>query len=106
MRKVFAALATVGLVATMLAASSSARVGTGEERGPKAGPHNLAGPLAVKQTELRKKALQLQMQGKLSKDAKVARVGKKNPHGYGQFVELSRTGEDTIWTVLVEFGDQ
>ena len=23
----------------------------------------------------------------------------------GQFVELDRTGEDTIWTVLAEFGN-
>ena len=108
MRKVFVALATAGLAATLLAASSSARIGSSADTGPKAGPHDLAGPLAIKQRELRKKALELQLQGKIAPGAKVAQIGgkkgKKGKKPHGQFVELARVGEDKIWTVLAEFG--
>jgi immune inhibitor A len=108
MRKVLAALGTAVLAATLVVASGSARVGGAADRGPMAGPHDLAGPLAIKQRELRKKALELQLQGKIAKDAKVAKLGgkkgKKGKKPHGQFVELARTGEDKIWTVLAEFG--
>lgn len=41
----------------------------------------------------------MKIEGKIPKDTKVARVAK------GQYVELAREGEDSIWTVLGEFGD-
>ncbi len=41
----------------------------------------------------------MQLSGKrIAEGASVAKVGK------GQDVELERTGEDSIWTVLGEFG--
>jgi immune inhibitor A len=79
--------------------------------GPKAADTDRPSPQAQKQRELVKQALQLKVEGKLAKDAKVARFdspkGKTGKKDKGPtFVQLDRTGEDTIWTVLAEFGDQ
>lgn len=57
---------------------------------------NPSHPLGDEQRELRVKALASQMNGKT--DGPVAEVAR------GQFVELEREGEDSIWTVLGEFG--
>src|SRR5262249_54503791 len=54
--------------------------------------------LRDKQDALRGQGLQMKLAGKVS--GKIARVAK------GQYVELAREGEDTIWTVLAEFGTQ
>src|SRR5574338_1263057 len=53
-------------------------------------------PLGDKQMELRTKGLEAKVNGKVS--GPVAEVAK------GQFVELAREGEDSIWTVIAEFG--
>ena len=53
--------------------------------------------LADKQAELREKALEAKLNGKAH--------GKTHEVARGQFVELAREGEDSIWTVLGEFGD-
>ncbi len=53
-------------------------------------------PLGDKQSELRAKGFEAKLNGKTS--GTVAEVAK------GQFVELAREGEDSIWTVLGEFG--
>ena len=57
---------------------------------------NPSHPLGDRQTELRERALASQVNGKT--DGPVAEVAK------GQFVELEREGEDSIWTVIGEFG--
>jgi immune inhibitor A len=110
MRRVLAVLAFAALAASLTVASGSARINPSVDNGPKSGPHDLAGPLAIKQRELRKAALQLQLEGKIAKGAKVAQIGgkkgKKGKKPKGQFVELARVGEDKIWTVLAEFGTQ
>ncbi len=62
------------------------------------GKDNLDHPLGTKQAELRAQGLQMKLNGKLPRSARTAKVGK------GQFVELTRDGEDSIWTVLGEFG--
>jgi immune inhibitor A len=61
---------------------------------------DLKSPLAQKQELLREKALSMKIQGKIAANARVGKVAK------GQFVELAREGEDSIWTVLAEFGTQ
>lgn len=57
---------------------------------------NPSHPLGDQQAALREKAFASQMNGKTS--GPVAEVAK------GQFVELEREGEDSIWTVIAEFG--
>ena len=72
-------------------------------------------PQALKQRELRAGSGQAPAAGKIPKGAKVAKIGQREEgqgrqEGQGQAHATSsssrRDGEDTIWTVLVEFGDQ
>ncbi|GGM96811.1 protease [Terrabacter tumescens] len=72
--------------------------GPGAEPQAQQGRDSLAHPLGKKQQSLRTKGVQLKLSGKLAPDTKVAKIAK------GQYVELARTGEDTIWTVLGQFG--
>lgn len=58
---------------------------------------NPSHPLGDAQKALKLRALQAKLNGKTS--GPVAEVAR------GQFVELERQGEDTIWTVTGEFGD-
>ncbi len=62
---------------------------------------NLKSPKADKQVENRTKALEKVLAGKATPKGpnKVVKVAK------GQYVELAREGEDSIWTVLGEFGN-
>ncbi|BCS31685.1 protease [Luteitalea sp. TBR-22] len=55
-----------------------------------------AHPLGTVQRQLRTRGLQARLAGKAR--GKIYKVAK------GQFVELARQGEDTIWTVLGQFG--
>jgi immune inhibitor A len=55
------------------------------------------GPLAARQRELTARALEARLQGKTK--------GRTHQVARGQYVELARDGEDTVWTVLAEFGD-
>jgi immune inhibitor A len=59
---------------------------------------NLKHPLAERQRALRDRALQARLHGRQPTNG-VLQVGKN------QFVELEREDEDSIWTVLGEFGD-
>ncbi|EWT01570.1 peptidase M6 [Intrasporangium oryzae NRRL B-24470] len=63
------------------------------------GKDDLEHPLGKKQAALRAEGKKQQLQGKIKADVKVAKVGK------GQYVELAREGEDSIWTVLGQFGN-
>ena len=58
---------------------------------------NPSHPLGDAQNALKQKAVEAKLNGKTS--GPVAEVA------HGQFVELERQGEDSIWTVLGEFGD-
>ena len=58
---------------------------------------NLPHPLGVQQSALTQKALDAKLNGKA--------YGKTHEVARGQFVELERTGEDLIFTVLGEFND-
>jgi immune inhibitor A len=100
MRRHFLALVLGALVLALsvgaggsIAASDN---GKGEERGNK--EHDLKSPLGDKQRGLRKAALEMKLEGKVAKDAKIVQVAR------GQYVELAREDEDSILTVLGEFG--
>ena len=59
---------------------------------------SLSSPLAEKQDALRAVGLQKLASGQIPAGTKVAQIAK------GQYVQLAREGEDSIWTVLGEFG--
>ena len=113
---VLAALALIVAATGAVASGNGASVnGGGSKDGLRAGKTDLPSPQGLKQRELVKEAVKLKLQGKLAKDAKVAQFGsdkkakgdkkgKKGKHGV-QFVQLERKGEDTIWSVLMEFGN-
>lgn len=93
----FATALIIGLVLPgtyVQAAPNSAR----SERGERHGKDDLPHPLGEKQRALRQRALEDKLRGKAH--GRVHEVAK------GQYVELERAGEDSIWTVLGEFGDQ
>ena len=99
-------------VAAGAAVGSASAAGTASE--PRQADTDRPSPQALKQRELLQEAVKLQLQGKIPKGVKVAKIGsdrkgKGDKKGKGKrthFVQLRRDGEDTIWTVLVEFGDQ
>ena len=86
-------LVVVMLVIAVLPAAAAGEQAS--ERTPK--NDNLPHPLGQLQAELRQKALEEKLNGKTT--------GKTHEVARGQFVELERTGEDSIWTVLGEFSD-
>ena len=59
---------------------------------------NPSHPLGDAQSALRTRGLQAKLNGKAQ--------GKTHEVAKGQFVELSREGEDSIWTVVADFGTQ
>ena len=115
----FAVAGVLAMLALILAATGAVASGNGAsvngggtKDGLRAGKTDRPSPQGLKQRELAKEAVKLKLQGKLAKDAKVAQFGsdkqakgdKKGKHSV-QFVELERKGEDTIWSVLMEFGN-
>lgn len=84
------------LVATLPAFAGAAPNNPDEVINLGANTDNPSHPLGDKQAELRAKGFEAKVNGKT--DGPVAEVAK------GQFVELERQGEDSIWTVLGEFG--
>jgi immune inhibitor A len=98
-QKLFAILAILALLVAIVPASVSAAPLLDEDV-PSIGantdnPHH---PLGDKQAAAKGKALQSKLNGKA--------YGKKAQVARGQYVELERQGEDSIWTVLGQFGDQ
>jgi immune inhibitor A len=67
---------------------------------PVVGSDSLPHPLGDKQEALKQVALQQLASGKIPAGTKVGQVAK------GQYVELAREGEDSIFTVLGQFGNQ
>ena len=55
--------------------AAAPELGGGPKDGLRAGKTDLPSPLALKQRELVKQAVQAKLQGKLPKDAKIAKVG-------------------------------
>ena len=99
-------LVVVGAIVALLAASMSTAVLAGPSASPGNGngppewagkPHDLPHPLGDQQRALRERALEAKLNGKA--------FGRTHEVARGQFVELERLGEDSIWTVLGEFAD-
>lgn len=100
-KKLFGLLLMIALLAGTLSFAAAAPVQTpGNGNGPPdhaARPHDLPHPLGNQQRALRAQALEAQLNGKAH--------GRTHEVARGQFVELERQGEDSIWTVLGEFSD-
>jgi immune inhibitor A len=104
MRRHFLALLSGALVLVLsigvgvsVAASSQT---SASDPGDVTGTDNLSHPLGEKQNALRQVALEKVAKGEIPKGTKVGQVAK------GQYVELAREGEDSILTILGEFGNQ
>ena len=101
MRKRFLALLTGALVLVLSAGVGLSVAGTTASAADPAtvgGTDNLSHPLGEKQEALKQVALQKVAKGEIPKGTKVGKVAQ------GQYVELAREGEDSIFTVLGEFG--
>ena len=102
MRKPFLALLTGALV-TALTIGAGASLAGGAAVAAKEpttrGSDSFSSPLADKQNALRAQALEMQAKGQIAKGAKVGKVAN------GQYVQLAREDEDSIWTLLGEFSD-
>lgn len=57
-------------------------------------------PLGIAQRKAKSLAIEARLRGKTKSDDKIYQVSKSH------YVELDREGEDTIWTILGEFGSQ
>ena len=94
-------LLSVGLLLTLFAAPAFAgQSAQGADEVPPVGanndnPHH---PLGDAQNALHQRGLEAKLNGKAT--------GKTHQVAKGQFVELSREGEDSIWTVVADFGTQ
>ncbi len=87
---------TVMLAIAIVPAAGAAPAAQGEP-GNAAKQDNIPFPKGEEQAALKALALEAKLLGKTS--------GKTHEVAKGQFVELERTGEDSIWTVLGEFSD-
>ena len=103
MRKQFLALLTGALVVVLTVGVGASTAGsaapTAKEPAAR-GTDSLPNPLADKQEALRLKAFEMQAKGQIPQGAKVGKIAK------GQYVQLTREGEDSIFTVLGQFGNQ
>jgi immune inhibitor A len=84
-------------VVPMVGAAPAPAPAPGDEFFNGVGVDSFAHPKGEEQTALKAKAMEAKALGKAS--------GKTHEVAKGQFVELERTGEDLIWTVMAEFGD-
>ena len=101
MRKKSLALLTGALLAVIpVGVAGSSASATDSAKQPQARAHDdRPSPLSDKQRELRKEALAKQAKGQIPRGAKVGKVAK------GQYVQLTRESEDSIWTLLGQFSD-
>jgi immune inhibitor A len=101
MKRKLLALLTILIVLGMLpgAALASPAGSEGVNGSPANAPKqdNLADPITTAQLELKDKALEAKLNGKA--------YGKIGEVARGQYVQLTREGEGTLWTVLGEFAD-
>ena len=101
MRRHFLALLTGALIVVLSIGVGVSIAGTTQasDNDPAVGgSDNLSHPLGDKQEALRQAALEKVAKGEIPKGTKVGKLAK------GQYVELAREGEDSILTVLGEFG--
>ena len=100
-RKLFRTFFILVLVSMFAASAAWAapQASQGAVAGPDSPPRedNRSDPYTAQQQELKQEALQAQLNGKA--------LGKTHEVARGQFVQLEREGEGTLWTVLGEFAD-
>ena len=94
------ALALVLSIGVGVSVAGTTTTSAGAAADPAPVTDNIPHPLGEKQAALRQVALEKLAAGKIPAGTKVGQVAK------GQYVELAREGEDSIWTVLGEFGTQ
>ena len=94
---VAAACAVVAVPSALSAADPSAN---GADATVATGSDYIPTWVGEKYDELRQTGVQMKIDGRIPSDNKVGKVAK------GQYVELAREGEDSIFTLLVEFGPQ
>ena len=92
----FVLVLSIGVGVSVAASSQT----SASDPGDVTGTDNLSHPLGEKQNALRQVALEKVAKGEIPKGTKVGQVAK------GQYVELAREGEDSILTILGEFGNQ
>src|SRR5262245_2238782 len=92
------AISVLALMMTVPAAFSAAGNNTSSLKEGAPSADGLTSPLSEKQAALKQAALTGQLNGTIPTGVKVAKVAK------GQYVELAREGEDSILTILGQFG--
>ena len=95
--KLFSALLIMALVLASVAAVAFAAPAVDQEPYQAGRGDDLSHPLGEQQRALKQQAMEAKLHGKA--------YGRTHEVARGQFVELERVGEDSIWTVLAEFGD-
>ena len=106
MRKQLLALRIGALVVVLsagvgfAAAADSASSAANKDKDFKPQKHNFKTELNVREQQLRMKAIEMRLEGKVPKDAKVVQVAK------GQYIEVAREKTDKIFVLLVEFGNR
>ena len=96
--KWFSTLLIVMMLAVAMVPAAGAAPGLPPEESVGTNSDNGHHPLGDQQAMLMSKALDAKLHGKAT--GKVQQVAK------GQYVQLAREGQDKIWTVIAEFGDQ
>ena len=94
--KLFSVLMILAILVSVAAVASAAPAVDQEPYQAGRGD-DLSHPLGEQQRALKQQAMEAKLHGKA--------YGRTHEVARGQFVELERVGEDSIWTVLAEFGD-
>lgn len=105
MRKPFGALVagalvvalSIGTGASIASGSAASGRGNADEKGPKV--HDVETALGKRERELRAKALEMKLHGKVGKNEKVVKVAP------GQYVQLAREKTERVFVVIAEFGN-
>ena len=102
MRKLLVVVTTLTMLLSLTAGTAFAAKPKAPPATPDAMPvDDMPHPLGSEQAALRAQGLQGYLSGHLDKHGRNGVVQVRR----GKFVELDRQGEDTIWTLLGEFGD-
>ena len=98
-KKFFAVIGILAMLLALLpgAVTAAPIASSGDDPALVQKEDNRPDPLTTQKLELKKEALEAQINGKA--------YGRTHEVAHGQFVELGRDGEDPIWTVLGEFAD-
>ena len=103
MRRLLVVVTTLTMLLSLTAGTAFAAKPKAPPATPDAMPvDDMPHPLGAEQAQLRAQGLQGYLSGHLDKHGRNGVVQVRR----GKFVELDRQGEDTIWTLLGEFGTQ